>query len=101
MLVSVIHEVNWIVVHLTGPTIRIQLLQPVTSLSKTVLPLPEPTVPATLLFLGNSSSLPEIETLWVNESETDSVPCERMKTNLADVDAKLANMLCKSWVLAT
>ena len=64
--------------------IRILPLQPVVSTSKTVLPAPDPTVPATPLFLGNSSSLPEIKTLQVDESKANSVPRKRLKTNNAD-----------------
>ena len=72
---------------------------------KTMPPAPDPTVPATPLFLGDLLSLPEIETLWVDESEADSVPCKKLKTG--DVDkghttkipkARLVIALCESQV---
>ena len=98
---------NWIVVCLTGVVIWIPPLQPVASSSKTVLPLPEPTIPAMLLFLGDSLSLPEIKTLLVNESKTESVPHKKVKTEAMDkgctdkiTDAKNMIILCKSCVLA-
>ena len=77
---------NWIVVRSTGAVIRILPLQLVVSMSKTVLLAPDLTAPATPLFLGNSSSLPEIETLWVDESKADSVPHKRLKTNNTNKD---------------
>ena len=68
-------------------------------------PVPDLTVLATPLFLGDSSSLPEIETLWVNESESDSVPCKRLKTGNVDkgytakiAEARLVIAMCQSWV---
>ena len=81
--------------------------QPVASSSKTVPPPPEPTAPTTPLFLGDSSPLPEIETLRVDESETDSAPRKKAKIEAADkgraaksTDAKHAIALCESRVLA-
>ena len=72
-----------------------------------MLPAPELTMPATPLFLGDSLSLPEIETLWVNKSETNSMLCKKMKTNNADqghtnkiTKGKLTIALCESWVLS-
>ena len=47
-------------------------------------PVPDPTAPATPLFLGNSLSLPKIETLQVDESEVDSAPHKKLK--IGDVD---------------
>ena len=83
--------------------IQILPLQLVASTLKTVLLVPDPTVPVTPLFLGDSSSLPEIETLWVNESEADSAPCKKLKTGDVDkgcttkiAEARLANALCES-----
>ena len=49
-----------------------------------MLPAPDPTVPATPLFLGDSSSLPEIETLQVDKSKANSEPCKRLKTDNMD-----------------
>ena len=98
----------WIVVHSTGAVIQILPLQPVTLTSKTVLLAPDPTVPATPLFLGDSSSLPEIKTLWVDESESDSVPCKRLKTGNMDkgrtakiAEARLVITMCELWVHST
>ena len=86
----------------TGLTIWIQPLQPSVSSSKTVLPPPEPSMLATPLFLGDSSSLSKIEALWVDKSETDSTLCKRAKTDSMDkeckaqiADAKHTFMLCK------
>ena len=81
-----------IVVHPTGVVVQILPLQLVVLTSKTMLPAPEPTVPAMLLFLGDLSSLPKIETLWVDKSEADSVPHKRLKTDSADKEhaAKIA-----------
>ena len=69
---------------------------------KTVPLAPDPTVPATPLFLGNLSSLPEIETLQVDESEADSVPRKKLKTGNVDkgctakiAEARLAIILCE------
>ena len=69
---------------------------------KTVPPVPDLTVPATPLFLGDSSSLPEIETLWVNESKANSTPCKKLKTGDVDkgrtaniAEARLAIALCE------
>ena len=91
-----------IVVHSTGAVIRILPLQPVVSTSKTMPLAPEPTVPATPLFLGDSSSLPEIETLWVNKSEAESAPHKRLKTDNADkerttkiAEARLVITMCE------
>ena len=85
--------------------IRIPPLQPVASTSKTVLLAPDPTASATPLFLGDLSSLPEIETLWVDESEADSAPCKKLKTGDMDkgrtakiTKARLAIALCESQV---
>ena len=93
---------NWIVVHSTGAVIQIPPLQPVVSTLKTVPPAPDLTVPATPLFLGNLSSLPEIKTLQVDESESDSAPCKRLKTNHVDkerttkiAEARLAIAMCE------
>ena len=70
-----------------------------------MLPVPDPTVPATPLFLGNSSSLPKIETLQVDKSEADSVPRKKLKTGNVDkgrttniTEARLAITLCESQV---
>ena len=75
------------------------------STSKTVPPAPDPTVPATPLFLGDSSSLPEIETLQVDESEADSAPCKKLKTGNVDkgctvkiAKARFTITLCESRV---
>ena len=83
--------------------IQIPPLQLVASTLKTVPPAPDPTVPATPLFLGDLSSLPEIETLQVDKSEADSAPCKKLKTGSMDkrhtakiAEAKLAIALCKS-----
>ena len=96
---------NQIVVRSTGAVIQIPPLQPVTSTLKAVLPAPDPTAPATPLFLGDSSSLPEIETLQVDESESDSPPHKRLKTSNANkehtakiTEARLAIAMCKSRV---
>ena len=98
---------NQIVVHMIGVVIWIPPLQPVASSLKTILPPPEPTVLVTLLFLGDSSSLPEIETLWVNKSEADSVPHKRVKTSNVDkehaakiTEARLAIAMCELQVLS-
>ena len=61
---------------------------------KTVLPAPDPTVLATPLFLGDLLSLPEIETLWVNESESNSTPCKRLKTDNAGKECMKAKAKC-------
>ena len=68
-------------------------------------PAPDLTVPATPLFLGDSSSLPEIETLRVDESEADSAPRKKLKTGDMDkgrtakiTKARLAIALCESQV---
>ena len=76
----------------TGVVIQILPLQPVASMLKTVLPAPDLTAPATPLFLGDSSSLPEIKTLWVDESEANSPLCKRLKTDNVDKEctAKIA-----------
>ena len=96
---------NRIIVHSTGAVIRILPLQPVASMSKIVPPAPDPTAPATPLFLGNSSSLPEIETLRVDESKSDSAPHKRLKTGNANkehttkiAEARLAIAMCESQV---
>ena len=96
-----------IVVCSTGVVIQILPLQLVVLTLKTVLPVPEPTMPATPLFLGDSLSLPEIETLWVNKSETNSKPHKRMKTNNTDqgntdkiTEGKLMIALCELRVLS-
>ena len=67
--------------------------------------MPDPTALATPLFLGNLSSLPKIETLWVNESESNSVPCKRLKTDNTGkectakiADARLTIAMCELWV---
>ena len=59
------------------------------------------------MFLDDSSSLPEIEILRVDESEADSAPRKKAKTENADseragriADAKLEIALCESRVLA-
>ena len=96
---------NRILVCSTGVVIRIPPPQLVASTSKTVPPAPDPTVPATPLFLGDSLSLPEIETLRVDESEADSAPCKKLKTSNMDkghtakiTEARLAIALCESRV---
>ena len=96
---------NWIVVHSTGVVIRILPLQLVASTSKIMPPAPDPTALATPLFLGDLSSLPEIETLQVDESESDSAPHKRLKTGNANkehtakiTEARLAITMCKSRV---
>ena len=96
---------NQIVGRSTGAVIRIPPLQPLASTSKTVPPAPDPTAPATPLFLGDSSSLPEIETLRVDESESDSAPRKSLKTGNADkertakiAEARLAIAMCESRV---
>ena len=73
--------------------------------SKIVPPAPDPTAPATPLFLGNSLSLPEIETLQVDESKSNSTPRKRLKTSNANkehpakiAEARLAIAMCKSQV---
>ena len=94
---------NQIVVRSTGAVIQIPPLQPVTSTLKAVPPAPDPTAPATPLFLGNSSSLPEIETLRVDESESNSAPRKRLKTSNMNkehtakiAEARLAIAMCES-----
>ena len=69
---------------------------------KTMLPAPDLTAPATPLFLGDLSSLPKIETLWVDESEADSAPHKRLKTNNVDkerttkvTEARLVITMCE------
>ena len=86
---------NQIVVHFTGVVIRILPLQPVASTSKTV-------ALATPLFLGDLLSLPEIETLRINESKADSVPHKKLKTGDVDkghtakiAEARLVIALCE------
>ena len=66
---------------------------------------PDLTAPATPLFLGDSLSLPEIETLGVDESECDSAPRKRLKTSNANkehtakiAEARLAIAMCESQV---
>ena len=93
---------NQIVVHSTGVVIQIPPLQLVASTSKTMPLVPDPTVLATPLFLGDSSSLPEIETLQVDKSKADSVPHKKLKTGDVDkghtakiAEARLAIALCK------
>ena len=61
--------------------------------------------PATPLFLGNPSSLPEIKTLWVDESKADSALHKKLKTSNMDkghtakiAKARLVIALCESWV---
>ena len=85
--------------------IRIPPLQPVVLTSKTVLLAPDLTVLATPLFLGDSSFLPEIETLQVDESETNSAPCKRLKTGNVNkehttkiTEARLVITMCESRV---
>ena len=99
---------NQIVVHSTGVVIQILPLQPVALTSKTMPPAPDLTAPATPLFLGDSLSLPKIKTLWVDESESDSAPCKRLKTNNAGkehttkiADARLMIAMCKLRVHST
>ena len=82
--------------------IRIPPPQLVASTSKTVPLAPDPTVLATPLFLGDSLSLPKIETLWVDESEADSAPRKKLKTSNMDkghtakiAEARLAITLCE------
>ena len=77
-------------------------------MSKTVPLAPDLTVPATPLLLGNSLSLPKIETLQVDESESDSAPHKRLKTDHADKEctakiakARLAIAMCKLRVHST
>ena len=77
-------------------------------MSKTVLTAPDPTVPATPRILGNSSSLPKIETLQVDKSKADSALHKRLKTNNMDkehtakiAEARLAIAMCKSRVYST
>ena len=74
---------------------------------KTMPPVPEPTAPATPLFLGDSLSLPEIETLWVDESKVKSAPHKRLKTDNVDKEhtakitkARLTITMCESQVLS-
>ena len=71
-------------------------------------PVPDPTVPATPLFLGDLSSLPKIETLRVDESEADSVPCKKLKTGDVEkgrttkiTEARLMIALCELQVHST
>ena len=59
------------------------------------------------LFLGNLTSLPKIKTHQVDESEADSAPCKRLKTNNVDKEcttkiakARLAIAMCKLRVLS-
>ena len=85
--------------------IQIPPLQLVASTLKTMPPAPDPTAPATPLFLGDLSSLPEIETLQVDKSEADSAPHKKLKTGSMDkrhtakiTEARLAIALCKSRV---
>ena len=99
---------NQIVVHSTGAVIQILPLQPVASTLKTMLLAPDPTAPATPLFLGDSLSLPEIETLQVDKSKADSAPHKRLKTNNVDkehtakiAEARLVIAMCKSQVHST
>ena len=73
-----------------------------------MLPAPDPTVPATPLFLGDSSSLPEIATLQVDESKSDSAPHKRLKTGNVDkghtakiAEARLAITMWSSQVHST
>ena len=89
---------NWIVVRSTGAVIWILPLQPVVSTSTIVLP-------ATPLFLEDSSSLPKIETLQVDESKADSALCKRLKTGNANKErttkiakARLTIAMCESQV---
>ena len=93
---------KWIVVHSTGAVIQIPPLQLVVSMLKTVPLAPELTVPATPLFLGDSSSLPEIKTLWVDKSEAESAPHKRLKTDNTDkerttkiTEARLMITMCE------
>ena len=93
---------NQIVVCSTGTVIRIPPLQLVASTLKTVPPVPDPTAPATPLFLGDLSSLSKIETLWVDESEADSAPHKKLKTSDAEkghttkiAEARLVITLCE------
>ena len=70
---------------------------------KTVLLAPDPTAPATPLFLGDSLSLPKIKTLQVNESKANSALRKRLKTDNTDkerttkiTEARLAIAMCES-----
>ena len=99
---------NRIVVCSTGAVIWIPPLQPVVLTLKTVLPAPDPTAPATPLFLSDLLSLPEIKTLWVDESKTDSAPCKRLKTGNVNkectakiAEARLVIAMCESRVHST
>ena len=94
---------NRIIVRSTGAVIQIPPLQLVVSTSKTMLSAPDLTAPATPLFLGDLLSLPEIETLQVNESKSDSAPCKRLKTGNVDkehtakiAEARLVIAMCES-----
>ena len=65
-------------------------------------PVPDPTVLATPLFLGDLLSLPEIKTLRVDESEADSAPHKKLKTGDVDkgctakiAEARLMITLCE------
>ena len=85
--------------------IQILPLQPVASTSKTMLLAPDPTMLATPLFLGDSLSLPKIETLWVDESKSNSALHKRLKTDHTDkeyttkiAEARLMITMCKSRV---
>ena len=85
--------------------IQILPLQLVVLTSKTMLPVPDLTVLATPLFLGDLLSLPEIKTLWVDKSEADSAPHKRLKTDNTDkehttkiAEARLTIAMCKSQV---
>ena len=93
---------NWIVVHFTGAVIWIPPFQLVALMLKTMLLAPDLTAPATPLFLGDLLSLPKIETLWVDESEADSVSRKRLKTNNVDkecttkiTEARLVITMCE------
>ena len=63
---------------------------------------------ATPLFLEDSSSLPEIETLQVDKSKADSALCKRLKTGNANKErtakitkARLAITMCELRVHST
>ena len=75
---------------------------------KTVLLVPDPTAPATPLFLGDLLCLPKIKTLWVDKSKADSVPHKRLKTNNTDkeciakiAEARLVITMCELQVHST
>ena len=68
-------------------------------------PVPDPTAPATPLFLGDSSSLPKIETLRVDKSKSNSAPHKRLKTGNVNkehttkiAEARLTIAMCESRV---